>query len=66
MNLQIEIDREDDGRRIASVPALPGVHLYGLTREEAIARVEVLAHRAIADHFEHRQQVDKPKGAGTT
>ena len=53
MNLQIEIDREEDGRWIAMVPALPGVHLYGRTREEAITKVEALAHRVIADRLEH-------------
>jgi predicted RNase H-like HicB family nuclease len=53
MNLQVEIDREDDGRWIAEVPELPGVMVYGQTREEAIFRVEALALRVIADRLEH-------------
>lgn len=53
MNLKIEIDREDDGRWIAAVPELPGVHVYGQTRDEAIAKVEALALRVIADRLDH-------------
>jgi predicted RNase H-like HicB family nuclease len=53
MPLTIEIDREADGRPIAEVPALPGVLVYGVTREEAIARAEALALRVLADRLEH-------------
>ena len=53
MNLRIEIEREDDGRWIAEVPELPGVLVYGQTREEAISRVQALALRVIADRLEH-------------
>jgi predicted RNase H-like HicB family nuclease len=52
MNLLIEIEREDDGRWIAEIPDLPGVMVYGQTREEAISRVEALALRVIADRLE--------------
>ena len=45
----IEIEREDDGRWIAEVPALAGVMVYADTREEALARVEALALRVLAD-----------------
>jgi predicted RNase H-like HicB family nuclease len=45
----IELDQETDGRWIADVPALPGVLAYGATREDAIARVEALALRVLAD-----------------
>jgi predicted RNase H-like HicB family nuclease len=31
--IRVEIDREDDGRILASVPDLPGVMAYGSTRE---------------------------------
>jgi predicted RNase H-like HicB family nuclease len=40
--LIIETDREDDGRWLAEVPALPGTMSYGRTRDEAIARVQGL------------------------
>ena len=50
--LAVEIDREDDGRWIAEVPALPGVMTYGQTREEAVARVQALALRVLADRID--------------
>lgn len=37
--------REEDGRWIVEVPELPGVMTYGATREEAMAKAEVLARR---------------------
>ena len=49
----IELDREEDGRWIADVPALPGVLAYGATQEEAIRRVQVLAFRVLAEQLEH-------------
>ena len=47
--LTIELEREEDGRWIADVPALPGVMVYGQTRAEALAAVEILALRVLAD-----------------
>lgn len=55
--LRIEIDEEVDGRIIAEVPELPGVAAYGHTREEAIARVEAIALRALADRLDHGEPV---------
>jgi predicted RNase H-like HicB family nuclease len=49
--MQIEVEREDDGRWIAEVPDLPGVMAYGPTREEAISRVKALALRVLADRI---------------
>ena len=49
MKFRIDIEREDDGRWIAEIPALPGVMAYGKTRQEAIAKVEALALRVVAD-----------------
>ena len=37
----------------ASVPQLPGVLNYGNTAEEAMAKAEVLALRAMVERFEH-------------
>ncbi len=54
--MKIEIDREDDGRWIAEVPDLPGVVVYGQSREEAIARVKALALRVLADHSGRRNK----------
>ena len=60
--LQIEFEREDDGRWVAEVPALPGVMAYGLTREEARGRVEALALRTLADRLEHGEEVPEIGG----
>ena len=57
MNLQIEVEREDDGRWLAEIPELPGVMAYGQTREEAISRVKALALRVLADRLEHGESV---------
>jgi len=55
--MRIEIEREEDGRWIAEVPDLPGVMVYGQTREEAIPKVEALALRAIADRIEDGETI---------
>ena len=60
--LTIELEREDDGRWIAEVPALPGVMVYGQSREEALARVEALALRVLADRLEHGEAVPELSG----
>lgn len=57
MNLQVEIEKEDDGRWIAEIPTLPGVLAYGITSQEAIARVKALALRVFADRLEHGENV---------
>ncbi len=55
--MQIEIEREDDGRWIAEVPDLPGVMVYGATRQDALAKAEALALRVIADRLDHGESV---------
>ena len=45
------------GRWIAEIPDLPGVVVYGATREEAVSKVEALALRAIADCLEHGEAI---------
>lgn len=56
-NLLVEIEQEDDGRWIAEVPGLPGVMTYGDTREQAVARVQALALRVMADRLENGKTV---------
>ena len=51
----IELEREDDGRWIAEVPDLPGTLCYGASRDEAIARVQALALRVLAERLEHAE-----------
>ncbi len=55
MTYTVEIDREDDGRWLAEVPVLAGVVAYGADRDEAVARVQALALRVIAEQLEHRE-----------
>lgn len=52
MTFTIELEREDDGRWLAEVPALPGVLCYGTDRSEAVAKVQALALRVIAERLE--------------
>ena len=53
----VEIEQEGDGRWIAEVVALPGVMAYGASRAEALAKVEVLALRVLADRLEHGEAI---------
>lgn len=62
MQLQIEIEREDDGRYLAEAPALPGVLAYGHTPQEAVRRVQALALRVIADRLEHNEPAPELPG----
>ena len=50
--LTIETDCEADGRWIAEIPSLPGVLVYGATREDAIAKAKALALRVLAERLE--------------
>ena len=54
--MQVEVEREDDGRWIAEVPALPGAMAYGTSKSEAVAKVEALVLRALADKIEHGEE----------
>lgn len=55
MTLTIELELEADGRWLAEVPSLPGVLCYGRDRAEALAKVQALALRVIAERLEHRE-----------
>lgn len=57
MPLTIEIEQEVDGRWIAEVPELPGVLVYGETRQEAVHRIQALSLRVIADRLDHGEPV---------
>lgn len=56
MQLAVELEREDDGRWIAEVPALPGVMAYGQSRDEALAKAQALALRVLAEKLEHGEE----------
>ena len=53
MNFQIELEQETDGRWMAEVSTLPGVLTYGVTRTDAVAKVQALALRVLAERLEH-------------
>ena len=55
MNFTIECEEEVDGRWIAEIPQLPGVLCYGHTADEAMAKAEVLALRAMAERLEQHE-----------
>ena len=52
MQFQLECEREEDGRWLAEIAAIPGVPAYGASANEAIAKVEVLALRVLAEQLE--------------
>lgn len=58
--LRIEIDREEDGRFLASVPDLPGVMAYGDTQEDATRKVKSVALQVLADMIESGEEVPDP------
>ena len=60
--MRIEVDREDDGRWIAEIPELPGVMVYGPTRDAAISKAKALALRVLADRLEHGEEIPELKG----
>jgi predicted RNase H-like HicB family nuclease len=53
MNFDIQYEQEVDGRWIAEVTELPGVLAYGRTLDEAMAKVQALALRVLADRLGH-------------
>ena len=57
IDMRIEIEQEEDGRWLTEIPDLPGVMVYGTTRDEAVARVKALALRVLADRLEHGETV---------
>ena len=62
VNLRIETEQEDDGRWIAEIPDLPGVLVYGASRDEAVSRVKALALRVLADRLENGESTPQTAG----
>jgi len=54
---KVEIEQESDGRWIAEVPELPGVLVYGASRQEAVTRAQALALRVLAERLEHGEEL---------
>ena len=57
MPFAVEVEKENDGRWLTEIPALPGVLGYGRSREKAISPAQVLALRVLADRLEHGESV---------
>ena len=57
MKFDIHCEQEEDGRWLAEVMELPGVLAYGRTLEEAMAKVQALALRVLADRLEHGESL---------
>jgi predicted RNase H-like HicB family nuclease len=57
--LSIELESETDGRWIAEVIELPGVLAYGATKHEAMAHVQALALRVVADRLDRDKVSDE-------
>jgi predicted RNase H-like HicB family nuclease len=56
---RIELEQEEDGRWIGEVPSLPGVMAYGPSRTEALAAVQAITLRVLADRLEHGEAVSE-------
>jgi predicted RNase H-like HicB family nuclease len=55
-DLTIELEQETDGRWIADAIALPGVTVYGASKEEAIQYVKALALEVLLDRSEQNDE----------
>jgi len=51
--MTVEVEQETDGRWIAEIPTIPGALVYGETKPEAVAKVEALVLRILADRLDH-------------
>ncbi len=58
--LRVRIEREEDGRFLASVPDLPGVMAYGETEAAAVRKVKSIALQILADMIESGEDVPEP------
>lgn len=57
MTFQVANEQEADGRWMAEVEVLPGVMAYGKTNTDAVARVQALALRVLAERMEQGEAV---------
>ncbi|MBM4285951.1 MAG: type II toxin-antitoxin system HicB family antitoxin [Deltaproteobacteria bacterium] len=60
MTFTVDYEQEEDGRWIAEVLELPGVMVYGASKEEALAKAQVLALRVVAERLEHGEMLAEP------
>ena len=53
ITFKVEVEQEEDGRWLAEVLELPGVLAYGQDQDAAVAKVQALALRVVAERLEH-------------
>jgi predicted RNase H-like HicB family nuclease len=58
--IRVELEREQDGRFLASVPDLPGVMAHGASEAEAVRKVKSIALQVLADMIESGEEVPEP------
>ncbi len=58
--IRVELELEEDGRFLASVPDLPGVMAYAGSKEEAVRKVKSIALQVLADMIESGEDVPEP------
>jgi predicted RNase H-like HicB family nuclease len=58
--IRVQIEREEDGRILASVPDLPGVMAYGATEDQAVREAKSIALQVLADMIESGEGVPEP------
>lgn len=55
--IRVEVEREEDGRILASAPDLPGVMAYGANEEESVRKVKSITLQLLdADEVEAGQR----------
>lgn len=52
----IETEEEADGRWIAEVMEIPGALVYGISSQDALAKVQALALRVLAERLERGEE----------
>jgi predicted RNase H-like HicB family nuclease len=57
--LQVELEREEDGRFLASVPELPGVMAYGDTEHSARRKATAIALQVLAEMIENGEELSQ-------
>ena len=55
--LQVELDREEDGRWSAWIEVLPGCAAWGYTREEALAAIKDAAEAYVEDMLDANEEL---------
>lgn len=60
MIFTVDYEQEEDGRWIAEVLELPGVMVYGATKEEALSKAQALALRVVAERLDHGEMLAEP------